>query len=267
MLTFDDITRLVAAQRNAAWKDVARRIAHEIKNPLTPIQLSAERLRRKYRKEMTGDLETFDRCTDTIIRQVGDIGRMVDEFSAFARMPAPKFAEHRRRRTAAPGGVRPASRRSGNPDRDDGRPSGEVGLLCDVRMIGQALTNLLKNAGEAIAARRGSGAHAGTDRGAAHGRGRLGRVRDRGQRRRAAGEGPRPADRALRHHPREGHRPWPRHRRADHGGARRRARRSPTPPRARREGDAEAAARAVAGGQTVAFRPSLRRRVEGRLRQ
>jgi two-component system nitrogen regulation sensor histidine kinase NtrY len=91
VLTFDDITRLVAAQRNAAWKDVARRIAHEIKNPLTPIQLSAERLRRKYRKEITSDLETFDRCTETIIRQVGDIGRMVDEFSAFARMPAPRF--------------------------------------------------------------------------------------------------------------------------------------------------------------------------------
>ena len=97
MLTFDDITRLVAAQRNAAWTDVARRIAHEIKNPLTPIQLSAERLRRKYRSEITGDLETFDRCTDTIIRQVGDIGRMVDEFSAFARMPAPQV-----RRAATP---------------------------------------------------------------------------------------------------------------------------------------------------------------------
>ncbi|MEO8115858.1 MAG: histidine kinase dimerization/phospho-acceptor domain-containing protein [Phenylobacterium sp.] len=93
VLTFDDITRLVAAQRNAAWRDVARRIAHEIKNPLTPIQLSAERLRRKYRSEIKGDIETFDRCTDTIVRQVGDIGRMVDEFSAFARMPAPKFAE------------------------------------------------------------------------------------------------------------------------------------------------------------------------------
>src|SRR3712207_8472480 len=91
VLTFDDITRLVTAQRNAAWKDVARRIAHEIKNPLTPIQLSAERLRRKYRGEITADVETFDRCTETIIRQVGDIGRMVDEFSAFARMPAPAF--------------------------------------------------------------------------------------------------------------------------------------------------------------------------------
>jgi two-component system nitrogen regulation sensor histidine kinase NtrY len=93
VVTFDDITRLVAAQRNAAWRDVARRIAHEIKNPLTPIQLSAERLRRKYRGDITHDLETFDRCTDTIVRQVEDIGRMVDEFSAFARMPVPKFEQ------------------------------------------------------------------------------------------------------------------------------------------------------------------------------
>jgi two-component system, NtrC family, nitrogen regulation sensor histidine kinase NtrY len=153
VLTFDDITRLVAAQRNAAWKDVARRIAHEIKNPLTPIQLSAERLRRKYRKELTGDLETFDRCTDTIIRQVGDIGRMVDEFSAFARMPAPKFvrcdgAELLRQAVFA--------QRVADPDTeiDIEAPPADVILLCDARMIGQALTNLLKNAGEAIAARR-----------------------------------------------------------------------------------------------------------------
>ena len=77
------------AQRTAAWADVARRIAHEIKNPLTPIQLSAERLKRKYASEITTDPEVFEQCTDTIIRQVGDIGRMVDEFSSFARMPAP----------------------------------------------------------------------------------------------------------------------------------------------------------------------------------
>jgi two-component system nitrogen regulation sensor histidine kinase NtrY len=153
VLTFDDITRLVAAQRNAAWKDVARRIAHEIKNPLTPIQLSAERLRRKYRSELTGDLETFDRCTETIIRQVGDIGRMVDEFSAFARMPAPRFA-------ACNAGelLRQAAfaQRVADPDIqvDVVLPDAEVTLFCDTRMIGQALTNLLKNAGEAIAARR-----------------------------------------------------------------------------------------------------------------
>jgi two-component system, NtrC family, nitrogen regulation sensor histidine kinase NtrY len=160
VLTFDDITRLVAAQRNAAWKDVARRIAHEIKNPLTPILLSAERIRRKYRGEITGDLETFDRCTDTIIRQVGDIRSMVDEFSAFARMPAPKFA-----RTDAAELLRQAvfAQRVADPETqvEMTAPGGEVGLLCDVRMIGQALTNLLKNASEAIAARRGAEVHAG----------------------------------------------------------------------------------------------------------
>jgi two-component system, NtrC family, nitrogen regulation sensor histidine kinase NtrY len=160
VLTFDDITRLIAAQRNAAWKDVARRIAHEIKNPLTPILLSAERIRRKYRSEVTGDLETFDRCTDTIIRQVGDIRSMVDEFSAFARMPAPKFE-----RTDAAELLRQAvfAQRVADPGTqiELAAPEGGVALLCDVRMIGQALTNLLKNAGEAIAARRGAGAHAG----------------------------------------------------------------------------------------------------------
>ena len=160
VLTFDDITRLVAAQRNAAWKDVARRIAHEIKNPLTPILLSAERLRRKYRSEVTGDLETFDRCTDTIIRQVGDIRSMVDEFSAFARLPAPKFA-----RTNAAELLRQAvfAQRVADPETqiEIMAPAGEVGLLCDARMIGQALTNLLKNAGEAIAARRGADPNAG----------------------------------------------------------------------------------------------------------
>ncbi|HPF79271.1 MAG TPA: histidine kinase dimerization/phospho-acceptor domain-containing protein, partial [Alphaproteobacteria bacterium] len=87
VLTFDDITELQSAQRKAAWADVARRIAHEIKNPLTPIQLSAERLKRKYLGEITSDPETFEICTDTIIRHVGDIGRMVNEFSDFARMP------------------------------------------------------------------------------------------------------------------------------------------------------------------------------------
>ena len=89
VVTVDDITDLVQAQRSSAWADIARRIAHEIKNPLTPIQLSAERIRRRYGKVITQDREVFDQCVDTIIRQVGDIGRMVDEFSAFARMPKP----------------------------------------------------------------------------------------------------------------------------------------------------------------------------------
>ena len=154
VLTFDDVTRLVAAQRNAAWRDVARRIAHEIKNPLTPIQLSAERLRRKYRKDIApSELETFDRCTDTIVRQVGDIGRMVDEFSSFARMPAPKFM-----RLDADELLRAAvfAQRVASPDIDVELedPIPQVALFADSRMIGQALTNVLKNASEAIEARR-----------------------------------------------------------------------------------------------------------------
>ncbi|HEY3813855.1 MAG TPA: PAS domain-containing sensor histidine kinase [Caulobacteraceae bacterium] len=153
IFTFDDITRLMTAQRNAAWRDVARRIAHEIKNPLTPIQLSAERLRRKYRDQVSTDLETFDRCTDTIIRQVGDIGRMVDEFSSFARMPAPNFAPENAaellrqavfaQRVAAP-----------EIDLDLKELPPEVSFVADGRMVAQALTNVLKNAGEAVMAKR-----------------------------------------------------------------------------------------------------------------
>ena len=156
VLTFDDITRLVAAQRNAAWKDVARRIAHEIKNPLTPIQLSAERIRRKYRNEITSDLETFDRCTDTIIRQVGDIGRMVDEFSAFARMPSPKFETIDAMEMLRQGVF---AQRVASPEVDVELLEGPeyYTLVCDNHMIGQAMTNLLKNAAEAIAARHAEG--------------------------------------------------------------------------------------------------------------
>ena len=91
VVTLDDITDLVSAQRTAAWADVARRIAHEIKNPLTPIQLSAERIRRKFGRVIVDDKEIFDQCTATIVRQVEDIRRMVDEFSSFARMPKPSL--------------------------------------------------------------------------------------------------------------------------------------------------------------------------------
>lgn len=154
VLTFDDITRLVAAQRNAAWKDVARRIAHEIKNPLTPIQLSAERLRRKYRKEIASDLETFDRCTDTIIRQVGDIGRMVDEFSAFARMPAPRFAPANLTEMLRQAVFAQRFQDAEIEVRLEEPGGGDIWVTCDERMIGQALTNILKNAGEAVGARR-----------------------------------------------------------------------------------------------------------------
>ncbi len=153
VLTFDDITRLVSAQRNAAWRDVARRIAHEIKNPLTPIQLSAERIRRKFRRNVEpADLETFDRCTETIVRQVGDIGRMVDEFSAFARMPTPQLSDH-----DAAELLREAvfARRVAAPDIEwvIGEPLPATILRVDGRMLAQALANVLKNAAESVRAR------------------------------------------------------------------------------------------------------------------
>lgn len=150
VVTFDDVSGLLAAQRQAAWKDVARRIAHEIKNPLTPIQLSAERLKRKYAGTITGDRQTFEKLTDTIVRQVSDIGRMVDEFSTFARMPAPKFA---------PADVCDALRQSvfaqkiASPDIDvsNNIPPEPVMVVMDARLIMQAFANILKNAAESIA--------------------------------------------------------------------------------------------------------------------
>jgi two-component system nitrogen regulation sensor histidine kinase NtrY len=149
VLTFDDITELVRAQRTSAWADVARRIAHEIKNPLTPIQLSAERLRRKYSKEILSDPEVFQQCTDTIIRQVNDIGRMVDEFSSFARMPHAVMKTIELNET-----VRQAAflQRVAHPEIDYvlELPLTPVRLKCDARLVSQALTNILKNAAEAI---------------------------------------------------------------------------------------------------------------------
>ena len=152
VVTFDDVTELLSAQRKAAWADVARRIAHEIKNPLTPIQLSAERLKRKYLKEIASDPETFATCTDTIVRQVGDIGRMVDEFSAFARMPAPVMAKENLVELCLQAIF---LQQAANPSitySTDLPPDG-LQLTCDAQQIGQALTNLLKNAAEAIDAR------------------------------------------------------------------------------------------------------------------
>ncbi len=152
VLTFDDISALLVAQRQAAWADVARRIAHEIKNPLTPIQLSAERLKRRYLKQITDDPDTFRACTDTIVRQVGDIGRMVDEFSAFARMPQPVMRQEEMRRV-----VREALvlQQNARPEVafEVSLPPVEVHALCDRRLINQALTNLLQNAADSIAAR------------------------------------------------------------------------------------------------------------------
>jgi two-component system nitrogen regulation sensor histidine kinase NtrY len=151
VITIDDITELVLAQRSSAWVDIARRIAHEIKNPLTPIQLSAERLRRKYSKSITDDPAVFEQCTETIVRQVDDIKRMVDEFSRFARMPKAVLADE---------DVADAVRqvvfllRVAHPDIDfDVSLEAEaMPARFDRRLISQALTNIIKNAAEAIGA-------------------------------------------------------------------------------------------------------------------
>ncbi len=152
VVTFDDVTALVSAQRKAAWADVARRIAHEIKNPLTPIQLASERLKRKYLSEIKSDPETFVACTDTIVRQVEDIGRMVDEFSSFARMPQPEL-KYENLCTLVRESVFVERTRSPDIQFDVVLPANGVKLRCDSRQISQALTNILKNASEAISAR------------------------------------------------------------------------------------------------------------------
>jgi two-component system nitrogen regulation sensor histidine kinase NtrY len=158
VLTFDDITDQLSDQRSAAWSDIARRIAHEIKNPLTPIQLAAERLQRRFGGEIGSDKETFERLTGTIVRQVGDLRRMVDEFSNFARMPKPVFREEN---------VLEIARQSlflhevAHPGikfvLDPG--TGNFPLVCDRRQLGQALTNIVKNAVEAIESRLARGEH------------------------------------------------------------------------------------------------------------
>jgi two-component system, NtrC family, nitrogen regulation sensor histidine kinase NtrY len=156
VLTFDDITQQLSDQRRAAWADVARRIAHEIKNPLTPIQLAAERLQRRYGREIQDEGGTFERLVSTIVRQVSDIRRMVDEFSSFARMPKPIFrlenlSEVARQSAFLHEVAHPAIRFA----IDD--PDGPHMIVCDRRQLSQALTNLIKNAVEAIEARTGDG--------------------------------------------------------------------------------------------------------------
>ena len=151
VVTLDDITELVTAQRTSAWADVARRIAHEIKNPLTPIQLSAERLRRKYGGVITDDGGVFQQCTDTIVRQVDDIKRMVDEFSRFARTPKPVMTAEDVADT-----VRQVVflQRVANADMDIELEIAQEPMPAnfDRRLISQALTNIIKNATEAISA-------------------------------------------------------------------------------------------------------------------
>jgi len=155
VITLDDITDLVTAQRTSAWADVARRIAHEIKNPLTPIQLSAERLKRKYGKVITVDRDVFDQCTDTIVRQVDDIKRMVDEFSSFARMPKARLEDDELIQC-----VKQVVflMRVGHPDIEivEHYQVENLPAKFDRRLISQALTNIVKNATEGVAAVEGA---------------------------------------------------------------------------------------------------------------
>jgi two-component system nitrogen regulation sensor histidine kinase NtrY len=158
VLTFDDITDQLSDQRRAAWSDIARRIAHEIKNPLTPIQLAAERLERRFGKEINSDRGTFEQLTATIVRQVGDLRRMVDEFSNFARMPKPVFREENvhdiaRQALFLHEVAHPAVSFALEP------PTGEFRMVSDRRQLAQALTNVVKNGVEAIESRRNRGEH------------------------------------------------------------------------------------------------------------
>jgi len=158
VITFEDITRQLLDQRQAAWSDVARRIAHEIKNPLTPIQLATERLKRRYRTQVGDeDRELFDDLTNTIVRQVGDLRKMVDEFSSFARLPKPVFRDEDALdlvrqavflQEVAHAGITFSVSSSGLLDRE---------VRCDRHQFGQAMTNVLKNAVEAVEARAGEG--------------------------------------------------------------------------------------------------------------
>jgi two-component system nitrogen regulation sensor histidine kinase NtrY len=151
IVTFDDITQLLVAQRSAAWSDVARRVAHEIKNPLTPIQLSTERLRKKYLPQILTDSENYTKYLDTITRHIGDIGRIVEEFVAFARMPAPSMATE-----DVTDIIRKAvfSEQTAHTDimYHLQLPDNSISVLCDERQISRVLLNVLKNAAEALEA-------------------------------------------------------------------------------------------------------------------
>jgi len=158
VLTFDDITDQLTDQRRAAWSDIARRIAHEIKNPLTPIQLAAERLQRRFGQDVPSDKETFERLTGTIVRQVGDLRRMVDEFSNFARMPKPVFREENVHDIARQALFLHEVAHPGLAFILD-PPQGEFEMVCDRRQLSQALTNVVKNGVEAIEGRKNRGEH------------------------------------------------------------------------------------------------------------
>ena len=219
------MTDLVVAQRMAAWGDVARRIAHEVKNPLTPIQLSAERLRRKFGPMVGEERAALEQYADVIVRQTNDLRRIVDEFSKFARMPAPERRPLDLGKLVTEAVVLQESARPDIRYRLE-LPEPAVLALLDGTMINQAFTNLLKNAAEAIderLARRRRRSPAGEIRVALAAEPRPAGDRHPGQRHRPA----RPAGaavRALRHPPRQGHRPGAAHRQEDHRGARRHAR-------------------------------------------
>ncbi len=224
VVTFDDITELLSAQRKAAWADIARRIAHEIKNPLTPIQLAAERLRRRYLKEIKSDVETFTICTDTIVRHVGDIGRMIDEFSSFARMPTPVLKPenlveivHRAvflQRTAHPEivfePVFPAK-------------PGDGQLRCALGWSGADQYRQERNRIDRGAQGRGQFEPGRMHPGVGCGGGWPGRSDYRRQREGVAAAWARAADRALYHDADKGHRLGSGHRQEDHGRSSRRA--------------------------------------------
>ena len=220
IVTFDDVTDLVAAQRKAAWADVARRIAHEIRNPLTPIQLSAERLKRKYLNEIASDRETFETCTDTIVRHVGDIGRMVDEFSSFARVPAPVMRVENLNDLCRQAVFLQRNAYS-DIDIETELPDKTLYFRCDGRQLSQALTNLILNGADAIEGREEKNAP----------KGRIlvrlvceeGRtfieVEDNGKG--LPGKGERALDRALLHDKNQGYRSRACHRSKNHGRPRR----------------------------------------------
>src|SRR3954452_23731363 len=158
VLTFDDITDQLTDQRRAAWSDIARRIAHEIKNPLTPIQLAAERLQRRFSEEINSDKDTFERLTGTIVRQVGDLRRMVDEFSNFARIPKPVFRDENVHEIARQALFLHEVAHPGLTFVLD-PPEGEFRMVSDRRQLAQALTNVVRNGVEAIEGRKNRGEH------------------------------------------------------------------------------------------------------------
>ena len=222
VVTFDDITELLAAQRKAAWAEIARRIAHEIKNPLTPIRLSAERLQRKYLPQIKDHRDAFANSTNTIIRQVDSIGRLINEFSAFARMPAPVFASESGREL-----VRQAVhlQQEARPEIrfETQLPDADVRLYCDAQQVAQALTNLLQNAVESVLERiEAAGARCGSGLGDGQAGRDPGPLPDRGARQwwRSA-RADRATDGALRDHAGDRHRSRSRDRQEDHGRARR----------------------------------------------